>query len=119
MPRVFSGSASEPFRSHRDARQNFAAARARTLAELRSKMPASMPRPRLFALTLTVMILVACGRQPDTAPPVATPTVALSRGDAAIGAPMEIKYRFVVSPDAPPFGEDYWVFVHFLDADRE
>ena len=32
---------------------------------------------------------------------------------------MEITYRFVVAPDAPPFGEDHWVFVHFLDADRE
>jgi hypothetical protein len=65
------------------------------------------------------MFLVACGRPPDTAPPVATPTVELSRSDAPIGAPMEMKYRFVVASDAPPFGEDYWVFVHFLDADRE
>lgn len=30
-----------------------------------------------------------------------------------------MKYRFVVGPDAPAFGEDYWVFVHFLDTDGE
>lgn len=64
-------------------------------------------------------LLVACGRTPDTSPPVATPTVVLSRTSAAVGAPMEMTYRFVVAPDAPAFGEDYWVFVHFLDADGE
>ncbi len=77
---------------------------------------------RIHSLALTVLatsFVAGCHRAPDTAPPVATPTVVLSRSDAAIGAPMEITYRFVVAADAPAFGEDYWVFVHFLDADRE
>ena len=28
-------------------------------------------------------------------------------------------YRFAVAADAPAFAEDYWVFVHFMDADGE
>ena len=32
---------------------------------------------------------------------------------------MDMTYRFAVAPNAPPFAEDYWVFVHFLDADGE
>jgi hypothetical protein len=77
---------------------------------------------RIHSLALTVLatsFVAGCHRAPDAAPPVATPTVVLSRSDAAIGAPMEITYRFIVAADAPAFGEDYWVFVHFLDADRE
>lgn len=62
---------------------------------------------------------VACGRTEETAPPVATPTVTLARRAAAIGSPLEMTYRFAVAPDAPPFAESYWVFVHFLDADGE
>lgn len=38
---------------------------------------------------------------------------------AAIGSPVEMTYGFVVADDAPPFGDDYRVFVHFLDADGE
>jgi hypothetical protein len=30
-----------------------------------------------------------------------------------------MQYRFVVAQDAPPFSDDYWVFVHFVDADGE
>jgi hypothetical protein len=82
-------------------------------------MPASMLRHSPFPLTLAAALLVACGRPPDTAPPVATPAVVLSRASAAVGAPMEMTYRFVVAPDAPAFAEDYWVFVHFLDSDGE
>jgi hypothetical protein len=73
-------------------------------------------RPAIVVLTL---FAAACGRSEDTAPPVATPTVTLARSEAAIGSPLEMKYRFAVAQDAPAFGEDYWVFVHFLDADGE
>lgn len=73
----------------------------------------------------TVLVLAAlvsssaCGRPEDTAPPVATPTVALSRTDAPVGSPIDITYRFTVAKDAPAFDDDYWVFVHFVDADGE
>ena len=70
--------------------------------------------------TVTVAVLgAACGPAADPDPPVATPSVTLSRPDAAVGSPIEMTYRFVVAADAPAFTEDYWVFVHFLDADGE
>jgi hypothetical protein len=68
---------------------------------------------------LLLVTAAACGRKEDTAPPVATPTVTLARQQAAVGSPLDMKYRFAVAPDAPALTEDYWVFVHFLDADRE
>jgi hypothetical protein len=72
-----------------------------------------------LAFLLAVVAAAACGRKDDTMPPVATPTVTLARQQAAVGSPLEMKYRFVVAADAPPLAEDYWVFVHFLDGDRE
>jgi hypothetical protein len=59
-----------------------------------------------------------CAKKED-APPVATPGVTLSRSDVGVGSPVDMTYRFVVAPDAPPFTDDYLVFVHFLDVDRE
>ena len=66
-----------------------------------------------FAAVTTV-----CSRGNDSAPAVATPSLALSDA-AAIGSPIEMTYRFAVADDAPAFTEDYWVFVHFLDTDGE
>jgi hypothetical protein len=74
---------------------------------------------RMALVALCAVAGAACGRKEDTAPPVATPMVTLARAQVAIGSPLGMRYRFVVAPDAPPFAEDYWVFVHFLDADRE
>jgi hypothetical protein len=59
----------------------------------------------------------ACSKPPDVAPPVATASVTLSRSEAPVGSPIDVTYRFVVAADAPPFGEDYLVFVHFLTSD--
>jgi hypothetical protein len=74
-----------------------------------------------FAVFLIALLAssAGCARETDTATPVATPTVTLSRSDAAVGSPVDITYRFVVAPDAPAIAEDYLVFVHFMDADRE
>lgn len=74
---------------------------------------------RLLAVIVLVFALAACSRTDDNERPVATPTVTLTRPDAAVGSPMDMTYRFVVAPDAPAFAEDYWVFVHFLDTDGE
>jgi len=71
------------------------------------------------ALFLLALACVSCGRREDTAPPVATASVTLARQQASVGSPLEMTYRFVVAPDAPAFAEDYWVFVHFVDTDRE
>lgn len=64
-------------------------------------------------------VAAACARNVEEARPVATPAVTLSRSDVAVGTPVDVTYRFAVAPDAPAFTEDYLVFVHFLDADRE
>lgn len=64
-------------------------------------------------------VVTACGRTQQAETPVATPTVVLARGDAAIGMPIEMKYRFVVGSNAPKIAEDDTVFVHFLDTDGE
>ncbi len=72
-----------------------------------------------LAIAIVAVLPIACGRTEDTAPPVAMPTVTMPRADAAAGSPVDIRYRFVVSADAPAFDDDYWVFVHFLDDDGE
>jgi hypothetical protein len=72
-----------------------------------------------IAVAASAVAASACGRTEDTDPPVATPTVSLSRPDAAVGSPVDMNYRFVVADGAPAFAEDYWVFVHFVDADGE
>jgi hypothetical protein len=62
---------------------------------------------------------MSCSSADDNAAPIATPSVTLSTQSAAIGSPVEMRYRFAVVPDAPAISEDYWVFVHFLDTDGE
>jgi hypothetical protein len=70
-------------------------------------------------LQLVLLGLIAgCSKKVDEARPVATPSLTLSRMDAAVGSPIDVTYRFAVAADAPPFTEDYTVFVHVLDKDR-
>jgi hypothetical protein len=76
-------------------------------------------RPALIWFSVLALLTVACGRTEDTAQPVATPSVTISRPEAAVGSPIDMSYRFVVANDAPAFAEDYWVFVHFVDTDGE
>jgi hypothetical protein len=75
-------------------------------------------RLRVGALTIAALA-AACGQTQQAETPVATPSITLARNDAAIGMPIEMTYRFVVSPNAPRFTEDDVVFVHFLDTDGE
>lgn len=75
---------------------------------------------RFCSSAFTIIVLLAgCGRTQPAETPVVTPTVTLTRSDAAIGMPIEMAYRFVVAANAPAFTEDDTVFVHFLDADGE
>ena len=74
---------------------------------------------RTLAVLLLAGVAVACSRAEDNVAPVATPTVTVSKPAAAIGSPVQMTYRFVVAPNLPAFTDDYWVFVHFLDGDRE
>ncbi len=74
--------------------------------------------PRLLPVLACAAMAAACSRDNDSAPAVATPSLAVSEA-ATIGGPLEMAYRFAVADDAPAFTEDYWVFVHFLDTDGE
>ena len=69
-------------------------------------------------LVLACAAVTACRKQEDTAQPLVTPSVTLARMDAAVGSPVEMTYKFQVAPGAT-FSDDYWVFVHFVDTDRE
>jgi hypothetical protein len=80
-----------------------------------------MPRQsaRLLLPLVLLGVSAGCSKEVDDARPVATPSLTLSRMDAAVGSPIDVTYRFAVAADAPPFTEDYTVFVHVLDQDRE
>jgi hypothetical protein len=71
--------------------------------------------------TMVVAILItACSRAPaDTARPVASASVSVTPAVVAPGMPVELDVRFAVAPDAPPFKEDYAVFIHVVDDDGQ
>lgn len=74
--------------------------------------------PKQLAVFLAALMAAGTACSPGSEEParaVATPSVSLSRSDAAVGSPLHITYRFAVADDAPPFPEDYIVFVHFVD----
>jgi len=70
-----------------------------------------------FTVVASILI-VACNRAPaDSAKPVASASVSVSPAVVASGMPVELDVKFAVAPDAPPFQEDYTVFVHVVDDD--
>lgn len=73
-------------------------------------------------LSLAACVLIACtagcSSSESDQPPVATPSVKLSRQKIALGSPVDITYRFEVASDAR-FDQDYRVMAHFLDGDQE
>jgi hypothetical protein len=80
------------------------------------------PQHRSCALIIALLVgggVAGCRRTEPAAPAVATPSVTLSRTKVPLGAPIDVTYRFVVAPDAPPFTEDNRVFVHVVDTDEK
>lgn len=76
-------------------------------------------RRRVLVLALFLAAGAACkGGETPSGPPVATPSLTLSHDRAPAGSPLEIKYSFVIAPDAT-FAEDYRVFAHVVDTDGE
>lgn len=76
---------------------------------------------RLSVVVCAVVALAAatgCSRQQESAPCVATPSVALERDRAAIGSPLKMTYKFDVAQNAA-IPQDYVVFVHVLDDQGE
>jgi len=70
------------------------------------------------AAVIATAASISCSGKSDNDPPVATPSLTLSRDKVAIGSPVRLTYKFVVAPDAK-FSTDYWVFVHVLDPTGE
>jgi hypothetical protein len=73
----------------------------------------------LAAAGLCAASVAACRRKQPEPPPVATPSFSVSQTRVPLGSPVEVTYKFIVAPDAPTIKENYRVFVHFLDADKE
>src|SRR5688500_7560365 len=86
-----------------------------------SIIPAAMiPLVRVLVPLLTAAVLIgACAGNDDDAAPVATMTVTVDQPRPPAGSVVDFTYRFVVAAEAPPFTDDYVVFVHFVDADGE
>jgi len=80
-----------------------------------------MPRSlvRVYICAMCVAAAYACGRTQQVETPIAEVQVTMPRGDAAIGVPLEMHYRFAVAPNAPKLNADDTIFVHFVDADGE
>ncbi len=72
----------------------------------------------LSAVLITALAAAGCGSSTEEAPPIVTPQVTIANRDAAVGSPIQMTYRFVVSPGAD-VPADYRVFVHFVDGDRQ
>ena len=76
-----------------------------------------MKRFAIPAALLAASAFSACQASDPAAPPMVTPSVALSRTKVPLGAPIEMTYKFVVAGDAK-FTADYHVMVHFGDRDQ-
>src|ERR671938_1877573 len=73
----------------------------------------------IAAAVSAAVTAAGCHRVEKDQPGVATPSVTLSRDRVPLGSPIDITYKFVVAPDAPPFKEDYRVFVGIVDPDNQ
>jgi len=75
---------------------------------------------RLGTIVLAIALSAAgCRRHEPPEPGVATPSVTLPREKVPLGSPIDITYKFVVAPDAPPFKEAFRVFVGVVDSDGQ
>jgi hypothetical protein len=94
----------------------------RVLAPRHRKGASTLIPCRAAVLALVVLCLsgaAACRRQAPEELPVATPSFSISHTRVPLGSPVEVTYKFVVAPNAPPLTENYRVFVHFMDSDEE
>jgi len=73
----------------------------------------------MAAVALCLTSVAACHRKAPEPPPVATPSFSVNQTKVPLGSPVEVTYKFTVAPDAPKIPENYRVFVHFLDSDKE
>ena len=79
-------------------------------------------RRRGVAVCASISVLLiagALGCAPEAEPPVATPTVLMSKQRLPLGSLVEMTYRFTVAPEIQPVEGQYRVLVHFLDSEQE
>jgi hypothetical protein len=72
----------------------------------------------LVAAVLVLSLVAACSRQQNNEPPVATPSLSLSKDRVPIGSAVTLTYKFDVAQNAT-FDRNYYVFVHVLDPEGE
>jgi hypothetical protein len=71
-------------------------------------------KTRLLVSCLLCVALTSCSGKTPQEPPVATARVSFHHSRVPLGSPVDITYRFTVSPQAKIDG-NYLVFVHFLE----
>ncbi len=72
-------------------------------------------KSRLLLCCLMLAALAGCSRKAPEEPPIATARLVLSHSRVPLGSPVEMTYRFLLSPTAGKIDGDYYVFVHFLE----
>jgi hypothetical protein len=72
------------------------------------------PAATALILALGGAFATGCSSDDPKAPPMATPSLALSASKVPLGYPIDMTYKFVVAADAK-FTQDYRVMVHFID----
>ncbi|MGE5358783.1 MAG: hypothetical protein ACM3NQ_07160 [Bacteroidales bacterium] len=73
-------------------------------------------RIRYTACLCVCALLAACSAKAPQEPAVARAAVSLSTARVPLGSPMELKYKFTVSPQGGKIDGDYRVFAHFVEA---
>ena len=72
----------------------------------------------LISVGLAGLPASACRQKTPSAPPMATPSITLSRDKVPLGGPVDITYKFVVASDAN-FTQNFRVMVHVVDPNEE
>jgi len=71
-------------------------------------------KTRLLVCCALLVVVAGCSKKAPQEPPVAAAGISFNHTRVPLDSPVEVKYRFVVSPQAK-IDADYWVFVHFLE----
>jgi hypothetical protein len=75
--------------------------------------------PLLLRVVAAACLAAAACSSHDSAPPLATVQFRANKTRVPLGSPVELTYRFDVSPTATPIHGDYRVFVHVTSPDGQ
>jgi hypothetical protein len=87
----------------------------------RHERPMSIPHRvvRFACIAVAIAVASGCRRAQEPERGLATPSLTINHDKVPLGSPIDITYKFVMAPDAPPFDEAYRVFVGVVDADEQ